>query len=111
VERETRMRVEAMMEGWRKGGRGSGGDMQEAVCMWFNGKKITLDDIKLAKLRDQSDDFRREKRLYKALDSWEITSMDNIPETEPTAMLVGVKIDGKQYRMRVQDGYSIAWAR
>jgi hypothetical protein len=107
--RDARTRVEAMMESWRTGGTGSGGDMQEAVCMWYQGTRFMLDDIKLAKVRDEFDNWRHQKSLYKRIDTWEISSMAREKDSDPPALILTVDIDGKTYGMRVVDREPIEW--
>ena len=107
-ERRTRNRVQLMMDNWTTGGTSSGGDIQEAVCVWYDGSRILpLDHLKLAQGR--FDEWRREQDLYRKIASYEITGVAETEGTEPPAMIVSLDIDGKPYRMRVALGESIAW--
>lgn len=109
--RETEKRVTAMMEGWRTGGTGSGGDMQEAVSMWWKGVRFIPDDLELDDARKRFDSWRRVKGLYKKIETWEITSMAKDGSTGGNAMIVSMDIDGRSYRMRVPEGDTISWVK
>jgi len=98
-----------MMDGWRTGGTGSGGDMQEAICMWYQGTRFIADDLRLAEVRDEFDAWRRQKDLYGHIDEWEITSMAREEGSDPPALIVSIDIDGYTYGMRVMDREPIEW--
>ena len=61
--------------------------------------------------RVEFDNWRREKSLYKEIDSWAITSITEEPGTEPPAMIVAVDIDGQGYQMRVTSDQPIEWVQ
>lgn len=109
-QRDAEARVEMMMEGWRTGGTGSGGDIQEAVSMWWKGVRFIPDELELTEARDEFDRWRRAKGLYKRIDSWEITSTSSVKGAYPPTTVVSVEIDGKSYGMRVAKGETIEWA-
>ena len=109
LERRTRNPVQLLMENWVTGGTSSGGDIQEAICVWYNGSRILpLDHLNA---RDRFDDWRREMDLHRKIGSWEITAMDAVAGSEPPAMIVSIDIDGKPYRMHVTADQPIEWVR
>jgi hypothetical protein len=109
AERPTRIRVTAMMDGWKKAGSASDGNMQEAISMWFNGSRYIPDDVMLTRARKSFDDWRRQKDLYVEIQSWEISSIEQRPDVP--GMVVALTIDGKPYEMQVERGEPIAWVR
>lgn len=109
AERPTRNRVTAMMEGWKKAGSASDGNMQEAISMWFNGSRYIPDDVMLTRARRSFDDWRRQKGLYVEIQSWEINAIEERPDVP--GMVVALTIDGKPYEMQVESGEPIAWVR
>ncbi len=107
-ERRTTNRVTMMMDNWVSGGTSSGGDIQEAICLWYDGsRKLPLDHLKHA--RGLFDDWRRQEGLYRKIESWNITEMTKVASAGTPAIVVSLDIDGKPYRMRVALGESIAW--
>ncbi len=103
-EREAQNRVTLMMTGWQA----TGGDMEEAVCRWYNGtRRLQLDHLKHAQVT--FDDWRREKSLYKKIGTWAITDIKKESGSDPPAAIVSVDIDGQGYRMRVPHEQPIEW--
>ena len=103
-------RVAEMMDGWQSGGTSSDGNIQEAIGRWYDGsRQLQLDYLKHARV--EFDNWRREKSLYKEIDSWAITSITEEPGTEPPAMIVAVDIDGQGYQMRVTSDQPIEWVQ
>ena len=103
--RDARNRVTSMMEGWQPRG-----DIEGSVCRWYNGaRRLQLDHLKAAQVG--FDDWRREKSLYREINSWSITSITKDAGADPPAMIVSVDIDGQGYDMRVADERPIEWAR
>jgi hypothetical protein len=108
-EHGARTRVEMMMNGWSKGGRTSSGDIQTAVCMWYEGSLLITDRDTLGQASVDFDIWRREKDLYRELERWEIPSIAKESDAEPRVWIVSVDIEGDPYRMRVQEYVPIEW--
>ena len=109
-ERRTRNRVGVMMDDWISGGTGSGGDIQEAICLWYNGSPKLLPLDHLLHARERFDEWRKEKGLFRKIAAWEITAVAGEASSDPPAMIVSIDIDGKPFRMRVADHVPIEWA-
>ncbi len=107
-ELDAHNRVTMMMTGWQSGGTTSGGDIEEAVCRWYNGaRQLQLDHLKVA--RDKFDEWRREKSLYKRIESWTINDVTKESGSDPPAAIVSIDIDGQSYKMRVPKEKPIEW--
>jgi len=107
-EKNAEVRVRTMMEGWLADATGTSGDAQTAICMWFNGKRFPPDRDTLALASTDFDSWRRKKGLLRKIHSYTIESVELIDE-KARAVRVKVKIDGRDYVMKLQALQPIEW--
>lgn len=102
-------RVTAMLDGWQKGGTGTGGDAQVAVCQYYAGVIYISDQKLLEAASDGFDRFRRDKKLYRSIKSYEVVGSEAHANDQSTS-IVRITIDGEPYELEVRDKQPIRWA-
>lgn len=106
---QARIRVKVMLERWKAGGTGTGGDAQAAALLYHIGKESAADETIVAIASDRFDSWRREKDLYRSISSAEIKSVEEDPATSSDASKVVVSIDGTEYTIRAVPGQPLQW--
>jgi hypothetical protein len=109
TEKRAEIRVQTMMDGWLAGGTSYDGHAQEAVCMWFNGRKSPPDGKTLGAASDAFDQWRRAKNLYRKIRSYTIERVENPDKSSTDVNHVYIQIDGKPYAMKVERHRPIEW--
>jgi hypothetical protein len=105
---QARTRVSTMLERWKSGGTGTGGDAQSASMLFFVGRAAPTDETEAAIAADRFDNWRREKSLYKAISSFEIKAVESDTATSDSVK-VTVDIEGTTYNIRAIPGQPLQW--
>jgi len=109
IEEAVHSRVDQMLHGMLAGGVGTSGDIQEAICFWYNGTRFISDRNELMSASDQFDEWRRVRDLYRKIESYEIAEISATSKILPEEFIVTVRIDGKAYAMLVKKRETIKW--
>jgi len=103
-------RVRSMLQGMHTGGDGTGGDMQESVCRWYNGKIALSHGLGKAELA--FNDWLREKGLYgKRIGEYRIVRSKVKKGSDPVIVLMIIEIDAQDYLLKVPEGQPISWGK
>jgi hypothetical protein len=105
---QARIRVKSMLDRWKAGGTGTGGDAQSAAMLFYTGREAAGDETIVAVASDRFDSWRKEKDLYHGISSAEIKTVEPDSATSD-ACKVTVSIDGTTYGMLVIPGQPIQW--
>lgn len=100
-------RVDEMMKEMKQG---TGVEQQLAIGIWAKNHPKISDEQELAWAADHYDQFRKEKGIYRKLDSYKIVSSELVKDVTPPTAIVTVDIEGKTYKMRVPEKQPISWA-
>jgi hypothetical protein len=106
---QARIRIRTMLDRWKAGGTGTGGDSQSAALLYHIGKESAADETIVAIASDHFDSWRKEKDLFRSISSAEIKSVEPDPATSSDASKVVVTIDGTDYTIRVVPGQPLQW--
>lgn len=106
-------RVENMLNGMKEGGTGVGLPAQTAMCLWAANKVVITDRDLLTWASDNFDKWRREKKLYRKIDSYAIVKAEMVPlsaKDKPVARVV-FDVEGKNYTVEVPKDQPIRWVK
>ena len=107
---EAETRVNAVLAGMQKAGDTTNLDLQEAVCRWYNGRRILNDAMEMEAALDGFDRWRLERKVAnRRIASYELVAAEVVPDTNPPAVLVTVTIEGKTHQILVPDKQAMSW--
>jgi len=109
IEKDAELRVQRVLDGMVAGGTGAGGDIQDAVCAWWDGSKIISDTTTLAAAMDSFEQWRKAKGLYRSLSAAEVTTIEVMPDTKPAEVKVTIRVEGTAYAIKVVDREPMTW--
>jgi hypothetical protein len=104
----ARTRVSTMLDRWKSGGTGTGGDAQSASMLFFVGRAAPTDETEAAIASDRFEAWRKQKDLYRSISSFEVTSVEDDSATSDSVK-VTVVIDGATYAIRAIPGQPLQW--
>lgn len=107
---EAESRVLHVLAAMQKAGDSTGLDLQEGICRWYNGKRLIGDALTFDAAVTGFDRWRRERNVYnRKIASYEITGSEEVPDSDPPAVIVDVTIEGKPHRILVPEDSAMSW--
>jgi len=105
---KAKARVTAILEGIKKDGGGTGGDIETSICQWRKGVVRISDGGELGRASDAFSQWCRDKDIDRRISGYEVVRAEPVPGRSD-AFLVAVTIEGKPYKMYVAEGEQIKW--
>jgi hypothetical protein len=105
---KAKVRVTAILEGIKKDGGGTGGDIETSICQWRKGVIRISDGGELGRASDAFSQWCRDKDIDRRISGYEVVGLTPV-SGRSDAFIVSVTIEGKPYKMYVAEGEQIKW--
>jgi hypothetical protein len=103
---KAKQRVSGVLDGIRKGGAGTGLDVQRAICLWFNGK-VVLDMATLSRASDHFTSWQNEGHIARVISTFEVSDAEGAGAT----WVVSGTIEGRPFKIRATEGEPLSWVK
>ncbi len=105
---KAKFRVKGILEGVQKGGAGTSADVQQSICLWYNGKILINDVDTLARAWEKYTAWQIEGGIARKISGFTVLSAEPMGSG---VIHVSGTIEGSPFTMKVPEGRPISWVK